>query len=268
MAIQALLNIGIRAARAAGDLIIRNIEQIHDIQINEKGLNDFVTEVDRRAEEIIIDTILKAYPGHSILAEESGRRGEGEFQWVIDPLDGTTNYLHGFPQFAISIALLHNNVLDQAVIYDPLRQELFTASRGDGAYLNSRRIRVSKRRSLEGALLGTGFPFGDSEKLETFIRTFRAIFPLTAGIRRAGAASLDLAYVACGRLDGFWEFNLKQWDIAAGALLIQEAGGIVTSLSNDDTFMQHGNILAANPKLHEELVKVLQTAISAGTDTE
>ncbi len=255
-----LLNIGIRAARAAGSVITRNLDQVADIPVTAKGLNDFVSEIDRRAEEVIIETILKAYPEHSILAEESGARGENAFQWIIDPLDGTTNYLHGFPHFAVSIALKHDETLEQAVIYDPLRQELFTATRGDGAYMNNRRIRVSKRRSLEGALLGTGFPFGNNEKLETFIRTFRAIFPVTAGIRRAGAATLDLAYVACGRLDGFWEFNLKPWDIAAGALLIQEAGGIVTSLENDSTFMQHGNVLAANPKVHEEMIRLLQRA--------
>jgi len=256
-----MLNIAVRAARTAGDIIVRKMEQVTDIPVKEKTLNDFVTEVDRKAEEIIIDTILKAYPQHSILAEESGRRGEGEFQWIIDPLDGTTNYLHGFPQFAISIALKHGDHLEQALVYDPLRQEQFTATRGGGAYLNNRRIRVSKRKDLNGALLGTGFPYGDSEKLETFIRTFRAIFPKTAGIRRVGAASLDLAYVACGRLDGFWEFGLKPWDMAAGALLIQEAGGIVTSMNNDTSFLKSGDVLTANSKLHEELAKIISSAI-------
>lgn len=259
-----LLNIGIRAARAAGNIIVRNMDQIVDLPINEKGLNDFVTEVDRQAERVIIDTILKAYPQHSILAEESGARGDSEFQWVIDPLDGTTNYVHGFPQFAISIALRHKDILEQAIIYDPLRQELFTATRGNGAYLNSRRIRVSKRKELAGALLGTGFPFGDSQRLEMFINTFRLIFPMTAGIRRAGAASLDLAYVACGRLDGFWEFGLKEWDMAAGALLIQEAGGIVTSTKNDNSYMKSGNILTANSNLHEELVKIIKSGLETG----
>jgi len=252
------LNIGIRAARAAGSVINRNLDQIADIPVTAKGLNDFVSEIDKRAENAIIETILKAYPEHSILAEESGARGKSKWQWIIDPLDGTTNYLHGFPHFAVSIALKQESTLEQAVIYDPLRQELFTATRGDGAYLNNRRIRVSKRRSLTGALLGTGFPFGNNEKMEDFIRTFRAIFPVTAGIRRAGAATLDLAYVACGRLDGFWEFNLKPWDIAAGTLLIREAGGIVSSIKNDNTFMEHGDILAANPKIHGELIKILQ----------
>lgn len=257
-----MLNIGIRAARAAGEVIVRSMDQVADIQISEKGLNDFVSEVDRKAESVIIDAILKAYPRHSILAEESGHSGEGEFQWIIDPLDGTTNFLHGFPQFAVSIALKHGDSLEQAIIYDPLRQELFTATRGGGAYMNSRRIRVSKRKELSGSLLGTGFPFGNSFKLEVFIKTFRTLFPLAAGIRRAGAASLDLAYVASGRLDGFWEFGLKPWDMAAGALLIQEAGGIVTSVNNDNTYMKSGTILAANGKLHEEIVKLLAAAMA------
>lgn len=257
-----MLNIGIRAARAAGEIIIRNLEQVSDIQIHEKGLNDFVSEVDRKAEVVIIDTIRKAYPHHSVLAEESGHSGEGEYQWIIDPLDGTTNFLHGFPQFAVSIGLKHGDTLEQAVIYDPMRQELFTATRGSGAYMNNRRIRVTKRKDLNGALLGTGFPFGNDYNLEVFINTFRALFPMIAGIRRAGAASLDLAYVASGRLDGFWEFGLKPWDMAAGALLIQEAGGIVTSINNGSDYMKTGNILTANTKLHAELVKPLAAAMA------
>ena len=250
-----MLNIGVRAARAAGDQIIRYMDHVQDLPVNSKGRNDFVTEVDRTAETVIIDTIRKSYPDHAFLAEESGTHGKSEFQWVIDPLDGTTNYLHGFPQFAISIALKYRGELDQAVIYDPLRQELFTASKGRGAQLNNRRIRVSKQQSLESALLGTGFPFGDTDKLEVFINSFRAIFPYTSGIRRAGAASLDLAYVACGRLDGFWEFNLRQWDIAAGVLLILESGGLVSGMDGGDAYLDDGNILAANPRLHEEMKK-------------
>ncbi|NIN36308.1 MAG: inositol monophosphatase, partial [Gammaproteobacteria bacterium] len=213
-----ILNIAIRAARASGEAIVRSLEQVTKLEINEKSLNDYVSEVDKKSEQIIIDTILKSYPEHGILAEESGQHGDGDHQWIVDPLDGTTNFLHGFPQFAVSIAVKHHNSLEHAVIYDPLRQELFTATRGNGAHLNNRRIRVSNRKNLKGALLGTGFPFGNNDKLDSFIETFRAIFPVTAGIRRAGAASLDLAFVACGRLDGFWEFGLKQWDIAAGAL--------------------------------------------------
>ncbi len=249
-----MLNIGIRAARAAGDQIIRYIDRVQDLPVNSKGRNDFVSEVDRQAENIVIDTILKSYPDHSILAEESGEQGNSEFQWVIDPLDGTTNYLHSFPHFAVSIALKRRGVLDQAVVYDPLKQELFTASKGAGAYLDNRRIRVSHRNSLEGALLGTGFPFGDSDKLEIFIRSFRAIFPMTSGIRRAGSAALDLAYVACGRLDGFWEFGLNEWDIAAGSLLIIESGGMITDMENKNNYLESGNIVAANSRIHAELI--------------
>ncbi|MGY8814393.1 MAG: inositol monophosphatase family protein [Gammaproteobacteria bacterium] len=254
-----MLNIGVRAARAAGDIIVRNMDHISDMAISEKGLNDFVTEVDRRAENIIIDTIRNTFPDHGILAEERGQLGKGDCQWIIDPLDGTTNYLHGFPQFAVSIAFKNKNVLEQAVIYNPISQELFTASRGNGAHLNSRRIRVSNRKSLKGALLGTGLPFGESNHLESFIQTYRAIYSITAGIRRAGAASLDLAYVACGRLDGFWEYGLKEWDIAAGALLIQEAGGIVTSIGNNNNFLETGNILCANPKIQKELKDIIDS---------
>lgn len=257
-----MLNIGIRAARAAGDQIIRYMERVQDMTVNSKGRNDFVTDVDRHAETVIMDTIRRSYPAHAFLAEESGTHGKSEYQWVIDPLDGTTNYLHGFPQFAVSIALKYRGELDQAVIYDPLRQELFTASRGAGAYLNSRRIRVSQQKSLEGALLGTGFPFGDSDRLEDFINTFRAIFPVTAGIRRAGAASLDLAYVACGRLDGFWEFNLNEWDIAAGVLLILEAGGIISDMDGGNGYLVSGNIMAANPRVHSEMSKRLSAAVT------
>jgi len=250
-----MLNIGIRAAHAAGDYILRYVDRIQDIPVNSKGRNDFVTEVDRQAELIIIDTIHKAYPKHSILAEESGEHPQDtEFLWVVDPLDGTTNFLHGFPQFAVSIALKFRGELDQAIVYDPLRQELFTASKGAGAHLNNKRIRVSKLKSLDGALLGTGFPFRDDARLELFIKSFRTFFPMTAGIRRAGAASLDLAYVACGRLDGFWEFGLNEWDIAAGSLLILEAGGHVGRIMHDNKETEPGSIIAGNPKIFEAMM--------------
>lgn len=251
-----MLNIGIRAAHAAGDLIVRYIDRIEGLDVNSKGRNDFVSEVDKQAEAIIIDHIRKAYPNHGILAEESGKHGDDTYQWVIDPLDGTTNFLHGFPQFAVSIALKHKGVLDQAVIYDPLRQELFTASKGAGAHLNNRRIRVSKQTELEGALLGTGFPYGNMDKLEHYLDCFRKLCPETAGIRRAGAASLDLAYVACGRLDGFWEFGLKEWDIAAGALLIQEAGGRVCDINKSEKFLTSGNLVAGNLKIVDEILEI------------
>ena len=202
-----MLNIAIRAARAAGDLIVREMDRVGDISVDIKGKNDFVTEVDTQAEFTIINTIKKSYPDHAFLCEESGKSGDSDFTWIIDPLDGTTNFLHGFPHFAVSIALEHKGRLDQAVIYDPLKQELFTASQGKGAQLNNKKIRVSTQKTLDGALLGTGFPFGDNPKVDEFITSFKALYPNIAGIRRAGVASLDLAYVACGRLDGFWEYN-------------------------------------------------------------
>lgn len=259
---QPMLNIAVRAARAAGNIIIRQIDYVQDLPVNEKSRNDYVSEVDQQAESVIIDIILKAYPNHAILAEESGKQGNNDYLWIIDPLDGTTNFLHGFPQYAVSIALQHKGVLTQAVIYDPLHQELFTASRGDGAYLDGRRIRVSKRKHLQGALLGTGFPFREGADFELYFDTFRALSPLAAGIRRAGAAALDLAYIACGRLDGFWEFGLNIWDIAAGILLIEEAGGIVTSMGQDRDHLSSGNILCGNPQIQKEMLNLLEAIIS------
>ncbi len=253
-----MLNIAIRAAHAAGDHIIRYVDRIEGMEVDTKGKNDFVTEVDRQAESIIIDQLKSAYPDHAILAEESGKTGESEYTWVIDPLDGTTNFLHGFPQYAVSIALLHRGVPDQAVVYDPLKQELFTASKGAGAQLNKRRIRVSRQKRLEAALIGTGFPFGKMERLEQYLDNFRAICPVTSGIRRAGSASLDLAYVASGRLDGFWEYDLKTWDIAAGVLLVLEAGGAVVDMQGKEDYLDSGNIIAASPSLTGELLKILR----------
>ncbi len=252
-----MLNIAIRAARAAGDVIIRQIDHVQDLPVTQKSRNDFVTEVDKHAEMAIIDTLRNAYPDHAFLAEESGQQGESPYLWIIDPLDGTTNYLHGFPQYAVSIALQHKGELVQAVVYDPLRQELFTASRGEGAMLNNRRIRVSKQKFLEGALLGTGFPFKEQERLDEYLKSFKALFPMTAGIRRAGAASLDLAYVACGRLDGFWELGLKPWDMAAGVLLVQEAGGMNSEISGGEKYLDSGNIVSANSEIHDEMLNNL-----------
>jgi len=243
------LNIAIRAARNAGNIIIRSLDQIDRLKITSKAENDFVTEIDKAAEQEIIRTLRKSFPGHAILAEESGSKPGDDFQWIIDPLDGTTNFVHGFPQFAVSIALKHKDTLEQAVVYDPVAQELFTASRGRGAHLNDRRIRVTARTNLNGALLGTGFPFKQLEHLDDYIATFRTLLTMTAGIRRAGSAALDLAYVAAGRLDGFWELGLSPWDMAAGVLLIEEAGGFVTDFSGEKAFLESGNIVAANPKL-------------------
>lgn len=252
------LNIAVRAARNAGNIIVRAMEHVDRLNITEKSENDFVTEVDKAAENEIIRTIKNAYPSHAIMAEESGSQGEDDFQWIIDPLDGTTNYLHGFPQFAVSIALKNKQTIEQAVIYDPLRQELFTASRGRGAHLNNRRIRVTSRRSLDGALLGTGFPFKQQQDLDTYLATFKALFPMTSGIRRAGSAALDLAYVAAGRLDGFWELGLNPWDIAAGALLIEEAGGFISDFAGGKNFMESGNVVAANPRIQKLMLEKIQ----------
>ncbi|HFD78814.1 MAG TPA: inositol-1-monophosphatase [Gammaproteobacteria bacterium] len=258
-----MLNIAVRAARNAGDIIVRHLNRIDQLNVTSKSRNDFVSEVDRRAEEEIIAVIRKAYPGHAILAEESGSHdGQDEFLWIIDPLDGTTNFLHGFPQFAVSIALQHKGRLDQAVVYDPMRQELYTASRGAGAFLDSRRIRVSKQHALAGALLGTGFPFKEQQHLDAYLQMFRALLLDTAGIRRPGSAALDLAYVAAGRLDGFWELGLKPWDMAAGVLLIREAGGLVGDLAGGHEFMENGNIVAATPKLFPAMLRQIRPFLS------
>lgn len=248
-----MLTIAIRAARAAGDVITRSLGRVDPRKITAKSRNDFVSEVDRQAESEIIYILQRAYPGHGILAEETGRQGthREDYLWVIDPLDGTTNFLHGFPQFAVSIGLLYRGMPEAAVIYDPLRQELFTAKRGSGATLENRRIRVSSQQTLQGALLGTGFPFKDQRHIDPYLAMLKALIRDTAGIRRAGSAALDLAYVAAGRLDGFWEMGLQPWDMAAGVLMIREAGGIVTDLIGGDRTMDTGHVLTANPKLHQ-----------------
>jgi myo-inositol-1(or 4)-monophosphatase len=258
-----MLNIAVRAARNAGDIIIRHLNRLDQLTVSSKERNDYVSEADRQAEAEIIAVIRKAYPGHSVLAEESGQHsGADEFQWIIDPLDGTTNFLHGFPQFAVSIGLRHRGRLDQAVVYDPLRQELFTASRGSGAYLDNRRIRVSRQTGLSGALLGTGFPFKDQQHLDTYLNMFRTLIIKTAGVRRPGSAALDLAYVASGRLDGFWELGLSPWDMAAGVLLIHEAGGLVGDLAGGHSYLESGNIVAATPKLFAALLREIRPYLS------
>lgn len=261
-----MLNIAIRAARRAGNLISNAIDQVDRLDVTEKATNDFVSQVDRQAEDSIITVLREAYPGHEIMAEESGntpgKSGGSDYQWIIDPLDGTTNFLHGFPQFAVSIGLKYKGRMEHAVVYDPTRQELFTASRGAGAVLNDRRIRVSPRKGLKGALLGTGFPFKQQEHLDTYLATFKALFPMTAGIRRPGSAALDLAYVAAGRLDGFWEIGLNPWDMAAGALLIQEAGGLVGDFSGGDDYLQTGNVVAGNPKVFKEILQAIRPHLS------
>ncbi len=257
-----MLNIAVRAARNAGDIIQRSADNVGQLQINRKTQYDFVSEVDFKAEQEIIKTIQTAYPDHAFLAEESGEHKGNDYVWVIDPLDGTTNFLHGFPQYAVSIALKVKGKLQLAVIYDPTRNDLFTAERGGGAMLNSRRIRVSKETRLDRALLGTGFPFKSDEYLEDYLALFRPLCVATSGIRRAGAAALDLAYVACGRLDGFWEIGLKEWDMAAGLLLIQEAGGVTTDFSFNDGYLASGNVLTGNPKIHQLMYQTIEPFIS------
>ena len=259
---QPMLTIAVRAARSAGNIIIRYMDRVDSLSVQSKDRNDFVTEVDQKAEQEIISILRKAYPGHGILAEESGARAGDDYEWIIDPLDGTTNYLHGFPQFAVSIALRHKGRMQEAVVYNPLSQELFTASRGYGAFLNERRIRVSNRKGLDGALLGTGFPFKAQQHLETYLDMFRALFPLTAGIRRPGSAALDLAYVAAGRLDGFWEIGLNIWDMAAGVLLIQEAGGISSDFVGGHDYLANGNLVSGNPKVFAEILKTIHPYVT------
>jgi myo-inositol-1(or 4)-monophosphatase len=262
-----LLNIGIRAARRAGTTIVRSLNRLDSLEVASKGRNDFVTEVDRQAEQEIIQTIRRSYPNHGFLAEESGttRAGAGgdEFVWIIDPLDGTTNFLHGFPQFAVSIALQFRGRIEHALVYDPMRQELFTASRGAGAQLDGRRIRVSRSRGLEGALIGTGFPYRANTKwLDEYLAMLKAVALATAGARRPGSASLDLAYVAAGRTDAFWELGLSPWDTAAGWLLITEAGGRVGTLTGAD-YQLGGDIVAGSPKTYEALLELLAPHVPA-----
>jgi len=252
------INIAIRAARSAGSLLLRYFDRVDSLKVSSKGMNDFVTEVDRASEQVIIETLRKTFPDHAILAEESGQQDGNDFQWVIDPLDGTTNYLHGFPQFSISIALKHRGVLEHALVYDPLHEEMFTASRGEGALMNDRKIRVSDRKEIKGALLGTGFPYRDQSHLDAYLGMFRALIKDSAGIRRPGSAALDLAYVAAGRLDGFWELGLAQWDIAAGALLVKEAGGVVSDINGGEHYLESGNIIAAGLKVQAEMVREIR----------
>jgi len=254
-----MLNIAVKAARRAGSIINRAALE-GGLEVRAKNRNDFVTQVDQAAESAILDIIRRAYPEHSFLAEESGASAGArpEFLWVIDPLDGTTNYIDGFPQYCVSIALEHKGVLTQAVVYDPAKNELFTASRGRGAFLDDRRMRVTKCAQLADALVGTGFPFKEFGRIDLYMRQMRTLMGNAAGVRRAGAAALDLAYVAAGRLDAFWEMGLSRWDMAAGALLIQEAGGLVSDLEGNADFLDRGEIAAATPKVLPQLLNALK----------
>jgi myo-inositol-1(or 4)-monophosphatase len=260
-----MLNTAVKAARKAGSIINRASLDVDLVKVASKGRSDFVTEVDRAAEQAIVDILLKAYPDHAILAEESGASGDSEYTWIIDPLDGTTNFIHGFPQYAVSIALRHREHVTQAVVFDPTRNELFTASRGRGAFLNERRIRVSRRTKLSECLIGTGFPFRSFEHLDEYVRMFRSVTEHTAGIRRPGAAALDLAYVAAGRLDGFWEIGLSPWDMAAGSLLILEAGGLVSDFRGEAAYLDEGRIVCGAPKIFPQLLNLVGTVHPART---
>ncbi|WP_449371341.1 inositol monophosphatase family protein [Thiomonas sp.] len=256
-----MLNVAVRAAREAGKIINRASLDIDLLRVAQKAANDFVTEVDRAAEQAIIDVLLKAFPQHGILGEETGSTfgdAASEYQWIIDPLDGTTNFIHGMPVYAVSIALAHRGVVQQAVVYDPTRDELFTATRGAGAFLNSRRIRVSNRVRLEDSLIGTGFPFRKNDDIDTYLEMFKLVAQRCVGLRRPGAAAIDLAYVAAGRYDGFFESGLKPWDIAAGSLLITEAGGLVGNFAGEGDFLFTGEVVAATPRVYGQIVGLLQ----------
>ena len=255
---QALLNTAVKAARKGGDTALRYLNRIGDIEVRSKARNEFVTQVDHAAEAAIIDSIRERYPHHGILAEESGHHPGDEGTWIIDPLDGTTNYIHGFPVFSVSIAVKVRDQIEAGVVYDPCRQELFTATRGGGAQLDGRRIRVSAWQGLDGALIGTGFPYrSNTEWLPKYMPMLQAVMENTAGVRRPGSAALDLSYVAAGRLDGFWEFGLSSWDIAAGTLMIREAGGMVASLTPGKDVLDSGNVIAGSPRVCEALHRLL-----------
>lgn len=256
-----MLNTAVKAARRAGAIINRASFDLDRLQVTEKRSNDFVTDVDKAAEQAIIEILLKAYPDHAILGEESGPSAnlhdETEFVWIIDPLDGTTNFMHGFPQYCVSIALQHNGVITQGVVYDPNRNDLFTATKGSGAYLNDKRLRVTRHDKISQALISTGFGSGDGKAMDEFMKMYRIMLEKAQGVRRPGAAALDLANVAAGRLDGFFEKGLKPWDMAAGALMVAESGGIVGDFTGESDFMKHGNVIAASPRIFGQMVTLL-----------
>ena len=263
MNMQPMLNIAVRAARRAGEIIVRNLDRVPSLNVQAKGHNDFVSEIDKMAERDIIETVRRMHPDHGFLCEESGRSGGDEFVWIVDPLDGTTNFLHGFPTFAVSIAVEHQGRLEHAVVYDPMRQELFTASRGYGAQLDARRIRVSKQTTLDGALIGTGFPYrANTRWIDEYMAMLKAVMQETAGVRRPGSASLDMAYLAAGRTDGFWEIGLSPWDTAAGTLLITEAGGRIGTLTGQP-YTQGGHVVAGTPKVYEALLECIGPHVPA-----
>jgi myo-inositol-1(or 4)-monophosphatase len=253
------------AARRGGAILIRHIPKLEKLKVEKKGHNDFVSDADRAAEAAVIEVIKTHYPDHAILAEESGPQGESDTVWIIDPLDGTTNFLHGFPQFCVSVGVQVNGRMEAAAVYDPLRQEIFAAARGEGATLDGRKIRVSGRKEMEYALIGTGFPFRQKDSdMGPYLEMLGKVVKNTAGVRRPGAAALDLCYVAAGRLDGFWETGLNSWDVAAGSLIIREAGGIVSGLDGSENYMDSGHILCGTPKVYAGLAKLCAHDIKLG----
>jgi myo-inositol-1(or 4)-monophosphatase len=255
-----VLNIALAAARKAGDIITRHLYRLDTLTISTKERNDLVSEVDINAEHAIIYVIQKSFPSHNIIGEESGELDNGsDHTWIIDPLDGTNNYLHGFPHFCVSIALRVNEHIEHGLIYDPIRDEVFTASRGRGAHMNNKRLRVSKQQQLSSALIGTGFPLRTPTVFEPYFATLHALYQQCLGVRRAGSSALDLAYVAAGRLEGSWHYGLNIWDIAAGSLMVREAGGLVTDFSGSENYLHSGNIIAATPKMLKQLLPTVQT---------
>ena len=255
-----MLNVAIKAARAAGALINRAALDVEAVRVSLKQTNDFVTEVDQAAETAIIETLLTAYPGHGILAEESGSEHgakDSEMVWIIDPLDGTTNFIHGFPFYCVSIALSVRGKVEQAVVYDPMRNDIYSASKGRGAYVNDRRIRVGKRTRLQDCLISNGFPYRPGDKLKPYLNMLGEVMSQCAGVRSPGAAALDLAHVAAGLTDGFFETGLQPWDVAAGSLLITEAGGLIGNFTGESDFMNHGECVAGNPRIYGQLVSTL-----------
>lgn len=259
-----MLNIAVRAARNAGKVILRACEDLSKVEASQKGTNDFVTNIDKDAEYVIRETILKAYPNHSIVGEELGQveGTEADYLWVIDPLDGTTNFIKDVPHFAVSIALKVKGRVEQAVVFDPIRGEVFTASRGQGAQLNSKRLRVTNANDLTGTVLATGFPFKNKHHLDAYMDAFKALFIHTADMRRTGSAALDMAYVAAGRFDGFFEIGLKPWDTAAGELLVKEAGGMITDFAGGANYNRSGNIICGSPKLVQAIVKEIRPVLT------
>ncbi|MDH3352673.1 MAG: inositol monophosphatase [Gammaproteobacteria bacterium] len=259
----ALLNVAVMAARRAGSALIKKMVNLDQLKVEQKGHNDYVSDADRAAEKAVINCILKHYPDHAILAEESGVQGESDTVWIIDPLDGTTNYLHGFPVFCVSIGVQVKGRMEHGVVYDPLRQELFTASRGQGAHLDGRRIRVSGLLQMDRALIGTGFPFRQADKeIGPYLNMLGKVVRNTSGVRRPGAAALDLCYVAAGRLDAFWETGLSAWDLAAGSLIIREAGGIISGLDGSENYLDTGHVLTGTPKIYAALARLCSPEIS------